>query len=293
MADWRITCDRSADGFVRAAVWRGKNLTDLYVDRLDQPDMTGAVVAGKAVRVKTTGQAWFEAGLSQTLYVEAGKGVRVGDKCALRIQTTRGQAKGWSAVIDKETEVLEVGVLVPPPPVWVRAVSDAMRSGRGTIALQERDDHRLCEAWLAQHSAKLKLDPWSRDAVHPDLDDRIEELRAPRVALMGGGEIVIEQTEALVAIDVNAGEAGNATSVNLKAVQEIARQIRLRNLSGMIVMDILRMSARADGSKVMNALTRATQDDPCAVNCFGVSKIGLLEATRTRRGPSLAEIMGK
>ena len=73
MANWRITCDR-AGGFVRAALWQGKVLTDLYVDRLEAPDMTGAVVRARAVRVTSGGQkVWFDCGLAQTLYVEARK----------------------------------------------------------------------------------------------------------------------------------------------------------------------------------------------------------------------------
>jgi Ribonuclease G/E len=293
MAGWRITCDRSG-GFVRAALWQGKVLSDLYVDSLEHPDMTGALVRARAVRVTSGGQKiWFDCGLAQTLYVEGAKTVRAGDLCTLSIRTTRGQGKGWSAALVKGYEEQQaLGLVAPPPPVWARALADAPAGGKGTLAIEDREDYRLCQALLAQTSGPVRLEDFSREKVHPELDEMIEALRASRVPLSGGAELVLQPTEALVAIDVNGGEAANPTAVNLLAVRELARQVRLRNLSGIIVMDALKMPVRADQSKVMNALERAVEGDPAGVRSFGLSKLGLLELTRTRRGPALHEVMG-
>ena len=295
MAHWRITCDRSG-GFVRAALWQGKILTGLYVDREDSPDMTGAIVRARAIRVASGGQkAWFDADLSQTIYVEGIKDLRAGDWRTLQVRTTRGQGKGWSGKSMKGYEAIETkGLIVPPPPVWARAMADVPPADKATLAFENHEDWRLCEALLAQDqtAGRFSLKNRGRDKLHPDLDDVIDTLRVAHVPLQGGGEIVIEQTEALVAIDVNAGEASNPTAVNLQAVREIARQIRLRNLSGMIIVDALKMPTRADTSKLINAFERAVEADPAGVRLFGMTKLGLVELTRTRRGPSLQEVMG-
>ncbi|MDD5587362.1 MAG: ribonuclease E/G, partial [Alphaproteobacteria bacterium] len=123
------------------------------------------------------------------------------------------------------------------------------------------------------------------------LDDIIDGLGQSTVELPGGGSIIIEQTEALVAIDVNGGETQNVLAVNLQAVKEIARQIRWRNLSGIIVIDALKMKQRPDKAKVLNALAKATANDPAGVQVFGLTKLGLIEMTRTRRGISISDVL--
>jgi len=134
------------------------------------------------------------------------------------------------------------------------------------------------------------LKPLSKEPVHPALDEIIDELQESAVALPGGGNLVIEPTEALVAIDVNGGEAANPLAVNLQAVREIARRIRLRNMAGIIVIDALKMKNRTDKAKVLNALDKAVANDPAGVQVFGLTKLGLIELTRSRRGPSLRAI---
>ncbi|HAX90589.1 MAG TPA: ribonuclease E, partial [Rhodospirillaceae bacterium] len=127
---------------------------------------------------------------------------------------------------------------------------------------------------------------------HPQLDEMIDALLAPVVPLTGGANLIIEPTAALVAIDVNGGASGNPTATNLLAVREVARQIRLRNLGGIIVIDCLKMTSRADASKVVNAFERVAASDPAGIHCYGLNKLGLLEATRTRRGQPLSSVVG-
>jgi ribonuclease E/ribonuclease G len=124
-----------------------------------------------------------------------------------------------------------------------------------------------------------------------DLEGAIAGLLRPRVPLPGGGSVVIERTEALVAIDVNGGERGDAVAVNLEAAQEVARQLRLRNLGGIIVIDFINMSRAGDGERIVQALSGAVADDPGSTHVYGISKLGLVEMTRSRRGPSLADVL--
>lgn len=278
-----ITCDR-ARSLVRAAVWDGKQLRDLFVDSLERPDFSGTLVGGRVTRILSgQGAGWAEAGLPQKIYFENGQGLQAGDRVALRVQSTLTRGKGWIGHVEKKDDALKPGLIAPPPTVWEKALEAA--GAKAAIRFNAREDY---EAFLKSGAAKASLD---KEPVHPDLDERIAALLDPFVPLPGGGSLVIEPTEALTAIDVNAGEKGNPTSVNLSAAGEIARQIRLRQIGGLIVVDALKMSARADRSKMLNALNRACASDPAGVRVFDMTKLGLVEMTRTRRGPSLAETM--
>lgn len=129
-----------------------------------------------------------------------------------------------------------------------------------------------------------------------EVEDAIAEALAPRVAVGGGAELVFDQTETLCAIDVNsarhAGRAGGGPrDVNLAVAPEIARQLRLRAIGGAIVIDALKMARGDDQKQVLTALRRHLKDDPAACHVLGISNLGLIEMTRTRLGPSLAERM--
>lgn len=120
-----------------------------------------------------------------------------------------------------------------------------------------------------------------------DLDDAIAALAERRVALPGGGSLLIEPTEALTAIDVNAGPEANALTANLAAAAEIGRQLRLRHIGGIVVIDFISMSRERDQGQVVAALKAAVADDPAQTYIVPMSPLGLVEMTRERRGPGL------
>ncbi|MCW2244404.1 ribonuclease E/G [Azospirillum canadense] len=126
-----------------------------------------------------------------------------------------------------------------------------------------------------------------------DLDAEIAALLGIRVPLDGGGSLVIERTEAMTVVDVNAGERGNPLDVNLEAAVEIARQLRLRNVGGIVVVDFVNMRNRGDAERLLNALSRAVEDDPAQTQVYGLSKLGLVEMTRARRGTALADLLAR
>jgi ribonuclease E len=126
------------------------------------------------------------------------------------------------------------------------------------------------------------------------IEDEIAKMHAKRLDLPGGGSIVIEQTEALVAIDVNSGNfrADNnaeetAYQMNLRAAKEIARQLRLRDLGGVIVNDFIDMRGEAHRRNVENALRDAMARDRARTKILRISQFGLIEMTRQRIRPSL------
>ena len=119
----------------------------------------------------------------------------------------------------------------------------------------------------------------------------------PKYELPKGGSIVIEETEALVAIDVNMGSALDQSMSNLdfnmQAARSIVQQIRLRNLSGIIVIDFVRLRNKKHRQLLINLLTELFSEDRVEVKIFGFTRIGLLEISRQRVGLSLSKIIFK
>jgi ribonuclease E len=122
-----------------------------------------------------------------------------------------------------------------------------------------------------------------------NLEEQIESIYKRRVPLPSGGEIVIDGTEALTAIDVNSARSSrqgdaeeNATQTNVEASAEIARQLRLRDLGGLIVIDFIDMMAARNQKKVEKAIRDAMKGDKAKVDITRISKLGLLEISRQR-----------
>lgn len=287
-----ITCDRAGDR-ARAAVWRGKELCDLYVDRIASPDFSGAVLRGKIVRT-LAGQkaAWVDCGLHEKVYIETTTPLKTGAYITVRVASVMREGKAWRGAIQKdEKSENTAGILVPPPAPWVRALAGLKEDDKALLRFAGSED---CELFhMANKDPRFEAELVYKDPVHAGLDEVIDGLLETRVSLSGGASLMIERTHALIAIDVNGGESTNPAAVNLIAVREAARQIRLRNLAGLIVIDCLKMKARPDISKVVNAFSRVAQDDPAGIQFIGMSKLGLLECTRTRKGPALMDVMGQ
>ncbi len=132
------------------------------------------------------------------------------------------------------------------------------------------------------------------------VQEEVDKALKPRVWLKSGGYLVINQTEALVAIDVNTGKfvgRGNArledtiTKTNMEAVDEIARQIRLRDLGGIIVLDLIDMEDRRNRNKVSQALQEALQGDKSPTKVLSFNDFGLIIMTRKRVKQSLERTM--
>jgi Rne/Rng family ribonuclease len=141
---------------------------------------------------------------------------------------------------------------------------------------------------------------------HPapaEILEQVEDAIQPRVALRSGGNLIIEPTEAMTTIDVNAVSAGAAQmqmdarserallQINLAAVDEIARQIRLRNIGGIAVIDFIDMKDVRARRQIVDRLRAASARDSVSVWVGTMSRLGLVELTRKRRGPTLADVM--
>jgi ribonuclease E len=126
------------------------------------------------------------------------------------------------------------------------------------------------------------------------IEEEIDKVQGREVGLKGGGSIVIEQTEALVAIDVNSGSyrrqqsaEQTAFKINVEAAKEIARQLRLRDLGGLIIIDFIDMRAAKHRQDVEKEFRNAVRDDRARTKILRISNFGIVEMTRQRMRPSL------
>ncbi len=126
------------------------------------------------------------------------------------------------------------------------------------------------------------------------ISQQIENISNRKVMLPSGGYLCIDETEALIAIDVNTGKNRNGKTqpetileTNMEAVKEIARQLRLRNIGGLVVLDLIDMRSRKDQMAVYRAFKQYTSEDHARIKIYPISGLGLLEMSRQRESESL------
>jgi ribonuclease G len=130
------------------------------------------------------------------------------------------------------------------------------------------------------------------------LEKDIESLRKTKVPLPNGGSIVIQEAESLCAIDVNTGRfTGNksqeetVTQTNIEAAQEVAHQLRLRNIGGIVVVDFIDMRKASNRNKVMEAFAQAVKADRAKIRILPITRLGLIEMTRERKRESTVSLI--
>ena len=135
---------------------------------------------------------------------------------------------------------------------------------------------------------------------HFSIDTEIDRLLKRKVWLKSGGHITIDETEALTTIDVNTGKFVGSTSLsetilrtNLEAAGEIARQVRLRDIGGIIIIDFIDMASARDRNHVVHTLERALKKDRMRTKISNISPLGLVEMTRKRTGETILEIVNE
>ncbi len=158
----------------------------------------------------------------------------------------------------------------------------------------------MTDVLLRDYSARHEIVQEQGDEAwqHARVDTQLSEALGRRVELSDGGSLIIDEREALQTIDVNSGrlvKAQDGMSLalmeNLSAVDEIARQIRLRNLSGIILIDFIDMDTEAERQQVLENLSQAVADDRVKNVIHGFTRLGILEMTRKRTGDSLRDLL--
>ena len=159
----------------------------------------------------------------------------------------------------------------------------------------------LLQTWHMNRDIKITLYKGSEPLlIAMDIHKEIKAALQTKVNMPSGGYLFIQQTEALTVIDVNSGKfVSSATQdetilkTNIEAVHEIARQLRLRNIGGMVIVDFIDMTSRVDKLAMMEELELALEPDKAKPQVGQLSDLGLVELTRHRQGQALAEVFAK
>jgi Rne/Rng family ribonuclease len=194
----------------------------------------------------------------------------------------------------------EVSTIMLGPDAVQRTLSDQAGKTISSISIVTMEQYQEVEEWCEIYAPDLvtKIKPVELPDQELDLGlfdfngvlDPIEDLFQPYVLMKGGGNIIIQETAALCAIDINRGsDTRSNLTINLEAIKEVSRQIRLRNLGGIIVVDFLRMKGKKEKEAFMKALDEIVVSDPCTVQIHGMTNVGLIELTRKRRTPALQD----
>ena len=207
----------------------------------------------------------------------------------------------WAAIEKAAAEKPAPFLIYQESNLFIRALRDHLRNDIGEILIDNpkvfEDARDFVQLVMPHNTRKLKLysDPvplFNRFQI----ESQIESAFARTVHLPSGGSVVIDHTEALLSIDINSARSTKGTDIedtayqtNLEAADEIARQLRLRDLGGLIVIDFIDMMDRKHQRSVEERLRHALQIDKARVQTGRISRFGLLEMSRQRLRPSLGE----
>jgi ribonuclease G len=209
--------------------------------------------------------------------------------------------KTWAQIQAREASDRAPACLYQEPDIVERTVRDFLTEEVDRVLVDNVEDHARAQAAVAQISVRSK----SKIALYKDnipiferfnIERQIEQTALRKVGLPSGGEIIIDETEALIAVDVNTGSHKNRGgdeknviyAVNLEAAAEISRQIRLRNLGGLIVMDFIDMKERRHRNAVYEKMCELMAQDRAKTHILPISQLGIMQMTRQRQQESLS-----
>ena len=210
----------------------------------------------------------------------------------------------WSAIKEAADSSQAPFLIYQESNVIIRTIRDYLRQDIGEVLIDTVDAYEEALNFISQvipqYKNKVKL---YQDAVplfnRYQIESQIETAFQREVRLPSGGSIVIDPTEALVSIDINSARATRGSDIeetalqtNLEAAEEIARQLRLRDIGGLIVIDFIDMTPSKNRRAVEECMDEALKADRARIQTGSISKFGLLEMSRQRLRPSLRETSG-
>mgnify|MGYP001613379452 CR=1 FL=1 len=211
--------------------------------------------------------------------------------------------KLWKKITKKATFVRAPALVQRETSLTRGIIRDLFSAKVDHLAVDSKELHTEILNYLDQVGPELKERVEFHGASTPlfdqhDIESEIRDLFKRRVDLPSGGHILIEHTEALVSIDVNTGRytgkkdpEKTILKTNVDAAREIARQLRLRDIGGIIVCDFIDMETRGNRERVLQELRQVLARDRARTRAFAVSDLGLIEMTRQRVRPSLYQSM--
>jgi Ribonuclease G/E len=206
----------------------------------------------------------------------------------------------WAAIRGRAADMEAPAPLEPPEPPLDRVLAGFAEAAPDSIRIDDRAAYAEARAWVRRRSPQLESALAFAADLHRPVSAAVELALARRVSLAGGGRLTFDRAEAATLIDVDAGAALGglrrsaaeaALAVNLAAADEAARQIRLRNIGGAIVIDFVGTSRPQHRARVRAALETALAGDPADVRVLGWTRLGHFELTRTRRSAAIADLV--
>lgn len=208
----------------------------------------------------------------------------------------------WDEIRERTMKAVAPALIYEDSSLLKRAIRDTYTPDIGEILIDGEDGWNIARdymrALMPQNMRKLHLWRDQKQTLfsHYKVEKLIDQMLSPTVQLKSGGYLVINQTEALVAIDVNSGRSikerdleDTALRTNQEAADEVVRQLRLRDLAGLIVIDFIDMENRKHNYMVEKRLKNALHKDRARIQIGSISSFGLLEMTRQRLRPSISE----
>ena len=207
----------------------------------------------------------------------------------------------WKAIAEAALKKPSPFLIYQESRLIIRALRDYMRADIGEILVDTPEMYEEAKEFVEQVMPQnlRKLKTYTDDTPlfnRFQIESQIENAYERSVRLPSGGSLVIDQTEALTAVDVNSSRATKggdieetAFNTNLEAADEVARQMRLRDLGGLVVIDFIDMASNKHQRDVENRLAQALKHDRARVQLGRISKFGLMEMSRQRLRPSLGE----
>jgi ribonuclease G len=229
----------------------------------------------------------------------AGEGTREADLEA----DVRYLTKVWDDIQIRKDQVRAPAVLYSEPELPLRVIRDFASAETKRIAVDSRpvyDKMRaFIEEFVAEPRPRLELYEGADPIFdHHEVEPRIDANLGRKVWLKSGGYLIIDQSEALTAIDVNTGRyvgkhdlEETVLRTNLEAVKEVVYQLRFRNIGGLIIIDLIDMEPAENREKVYRALQEALRQDKAKTNILKISELGLVEMTRKRTRESLVQML--
>ena len=211
--------------------------------------------------------------------------------------------KLWNDIQEKSRSAAPASLLYQELNLSLRVLRDVVNDETTRILVDSRETFQKVRVFATEFTPKVaeRLEHYAGERPLFDLhgvEEEIEKALARRVDLKSGGYLIIDQTEALTTIDVNTGGFVGGRSfddtifkTNLEASQVVARQLRLRNLGGIIIIDFIDMDTEEHRNAVLNEFRKALARDRTHMTVNGFTQLGLVEMTRKRTRESLAHVL--
>ena len=207
----------------------------------------------------------------------------------------------WKSIQEASSKQAAPFLIYQESNVIIRTIRDYLRRDIGEVLIDTEDSYNEAITFIRQvmpqYENRIKLYQESLPLFnHYQIESQIESAFEREVKLPSGGSVVIDPTEALISIDINSSRATRgadieetALNTNLEAADEIARQLRLRDMGGLVVIDFIDMTSNRNQREVENRMRDALEPDRARVQIGRISRFGLLEMSRQRLRPSLGE----